>query len=949
MLLRSIFLVACVIATPSPGRVDNPRQVENEDSLLAMLVAARSVDEQKHLLESNAGIVTGELFDKLVEKLTELYNSENYSKALLLSECLIEIAERLGDTERLGSATHDAGRAYYGLGQFPKAVEAYRRSLRIMQAAYQTSSRNGLAKALIDTATAYKEMGDYAKAEDHARQSLRLATDSGNEYGIALGLLTVGSIEVKKGNSQAALGDLRKSRELFLKLDQKGYLADALTEIGNVHLQASNYKQAFYHYNLALEAAKVLNHRRKKRRILTNLGILYTDQGEYEKASEHFEQSRQLAREMNDRVGAVKNLVNIAASNLMQNKYEIARKYYLESLEGAEALNLREWVVTSQQGLASVLAAQGEYEPALEWLNKSLQNAELMGNKPRMAILLWEIAKLHISQKSYPQAIEFADRAEAFADQIIPEISYLARTVKGRAYLAQKDYGRASDNLTRAIAGIEQIRNQVAGREIAKQVFFENKVEPYHAMIQLLMEQNNPKSWPEALYFAEQAKGRVLLDVLHHRKVNSGATANVAEQRRSERGQAQSVSHEEINLLLPDAESALLEFVTTGDNSYLFVMTKNENSGTSGGANVDLRVYELRISSEALSKLCNKFRDMLASQDTDFFTVSRQLHDLLLGPAEQQLRGRKTLCIVPDGPLWDLSFQSLRSTERRYVIEDYAVFYAPSLSVLREMKAKTLNSRSRGSAESMTAAANSTRLLAFGEPYFNDLSKAFVTSHQKKEAAILTSKEKEVLALLQFYGPENSAVFRKGQASEKLFKSLAGRYNVIHLATEGILDNRNPMRSYVELAKDPGDAGEDGKLEVAELMNLDLRAELVVMSACHTARGRIGAGEGLIGMSWALSVAGAPTTVVSHWKVESDSTSELMIRFHEQLLSTNSENGSGVSKAEAMRQAAIGLIKNLNYSHPFFWAGFSVVGDGASVYRQPSRGKGIALGSKTAK
>ena len=110
-------------------------------------------------------------------------------------------------------------------------------------------------------------------------------------------------------------------------------------------------------------------------------------------------------------------------------------------------------------------------------------------------------------------------------------------------------------------------------------------------------------------------------------------------------------------------------------------------------------------------------------------------------------------------------------------------------------------------------------------------------------------------------------------------------------------------------------------------MNLDLNADLVVLSACDTARGRIGAGEGVIGLSWAFFVAGSPTTVVSQWSVESTSTTELMLQFHRNLKPlTNSS--SAASKAEALRQAQMKLLRDHRYKHPFFWAGFVVIGDG---------------------
>jgi CHAT domain-containing protein len=103
---------------------------------------------------------------------------------------------------------------------------------------------------------------------------------------------------------------------------------------------------------------------------------------------------------------------------------------------------------------------------------------------------------------------------------------------------------------------------------------------------------------------------------------------------------------------------------------------------------------------------------------------------------------------------------------------------------------------------------------------------------------------------------------------------------------------------------------------------------MVVLSACETGRGRIGAGEGLIGMSWALFVAGSATTIASQWKVESASTNELMLEFHRNLKSGSEDAQMQMTKARALQQAALKLMRDGRYAHPFYWAGFVVMGDG---------------------
>jgi hypothetical protein len=117
---------------------------------------------------------------------------------------------------------------------------------------------------------------------------------------------------------------------------------------------------------------------------------------------------------------------------------------------------------------------------------------------------------------------------------------------------------------------------------------------------------------------------------------------------------------------------------------------------------------------------------------------------------------------------------------------------------------------------------------------------------------------------------------------------------------------------YSHLALAEGGPGEDGLLEAWELMQLDLKADLAVLSPCETARGRIGAGEGMIGLSWAMFIAGQPSIVVSQWKVESAGTRDLMVDLHRSLIATKSKP----TKTQALRQAALKLMKNPSTSHP---------------------------------
>jgi CHAT domain-containing protein len=114
--------------------------------------------------------------------------------------------------------------------------------------------------------------------------------------------------------------------------------------------------------------------------------------------------------------------------------------------------------------------------------------------------------------------------------------------------------------------------------------------------------------------------------------------------------------------------------------------------------------------------------------------------------------------------------------------------------------------------------------------------------------------------------------------------------------------------------------GEDGLLEAWEIKRMKLHARLAVLSACETARGKISDGEGVIGLSWALFAAGCPSEVVSQWKVDSASNTDLMLKFHQRFR-------AGASAAEAMRDASLALAKDPRYRHPFYWAPFVAIGN----------------------
>ena len=602
----------------------------------------------------------------------------------------------------------------------------------------------------------------------------------------------------------------------------------------------------------------------------------------------------------------------------------------------------------------------GRYDKAFENLHKALQIREQSGDRGGMLLSLHYLGRLYQLQGRYAEMLDAGRRAAKLADN--REDQWIAEDRIGRALLALGQPAEARENFLAAIAIIESLRREVAGGEQQQQSFLERRLTPWLGMIDVHVAQGN---YAEALTFAEQSKARVLLDVLQSGRtnlrnswskeerqieaqlrqrlvtLNSQVTREgrrdkpdakrVAELKaeidkarleyedfetklyvahpelKVQRGEAPIVKAEELATLLPDSASALLEYVVGEEKTYLFVVTK-------GSKEADVRVYTLPIKRDELANRTEAFRKQLALRDLGFRASAAKLYELLLKPAAAQLVGRTNLIIAADNTLWDLPFQTLVNDANRFVIEDAAVAYAPSFTVLREMTRRR---------KIQSAHANPAALLALGNPSVgNEALKRTTLALRDGKLEPLPEAEEEVKALGRLYGATRSNVYVGADAREDRVKSEASRARILHFATHGILNNASPLYSHLALSE--GGAGEDGLLEAWELMQLDLQADLAVLSACETARGRVGAGEGMIGFSWAMFIAGVPSIVVSQWKVESAGTRDLMVNFHRGLLSTKSTP----TKTEALRQAALKLLKNPETSHPFYWGGFILVGDG---------------------
>jgi CHAT domain-containing protein len=892
-----------------------------EEDLAASLAAAPNATRES-IIEHNPELRSPALTRALIAQGNRLRTQGKFTEALDLFQLARAEAERAGDRAGVAATFRSVGTTKRMQGDYTAALDNYRQSLAIDEA---SGNKPGIAAALNSLANTEYLEGEFVKALEVYERSLALNVELRNTEGISNVLNNLGVIYSDQGNYLKSLESFQKSLALTAASDKLG-IASTLLNIGDLYRALGNYPLAIEYLRKALAQAEELHAKPVIWKAWESIGMAQRDRGDYAQALDSLQQALVILNSLRskDRISSILNEIGVVYYG--QRDYAHAFEFFRKSLETEQEIGVKN--PATFDNLARVYEAFGNHGKALEF-------AELAGNTARAS-----------------------DQNEAL---------WQARTTAGQIYLSLNQRDKARQAFAEAIRTIDALRNEVPGGESEVEEYFESRVAPYSAMIGLFVAENNAAA---AFDYAERAKGRVILEVLRSGRVkpNKAMTAPERQQERdltgalvalntqiarekirdkpdaarlsnlsarlgqarldreefqmglyaahpelkTQRGEAEVLGVDHARELLRDEKSALLEYAVTDNQVYLFVLTKG-----AADSPVDLRALTLPIKRSDLAARVEKFRQRLANHDLDYGESASDLHNLLIKPAAEQLRNKTTLVIVPDDVLWDLPFQALQPAPNRYLIEDYAISYAPSLTVLNEMIAKR---RQRQDNDQMV-------LLGIGNPWLGNQRVAGPGKvPMTEQLRPLPEAERQVKILGQLYGPGRSKIYIGAEAREERVKREAGRYRILQLATHAILNNANPMYSDVVLSQPAGDSTEDGLLEAWEIMNLDLDADLVVLSACDTARGRIGAGEGVIGLTWAFFVAGSPTTIVSQWSVESASTTELMLNFHRNLRTVDGAR-NGMTKAEALRQAQLKLLRTSRYRHPFFWAGFVVVGD----------------------
>jgi len=830
---------------------------------------------------------------------------------------------------------YSQGREYNRQKEYLKSVESFDSAIDLSR---QINSREHELKCLRQLSITYWDMSDLEKFFLLNEQGLKIAREINHKAEIGRALNNIGLYYSLSGSYSMSLIRYFEALDIARRSENSIGLSDNLNNIANVYMNLGNYEKSLEYLTEALKIDEQVGDERLVSMDFNNLGELYrrlaSKQGGTDylyKALEKFEKCLALAEKIGDKATEIISLNNIGNIFLNLNDYQNAYSFLQMGLTRSKESRNSESIGMILSNMGFVYLFQNKYIKAEQYFHEAIDN----GTKIGAINVLWE--------------------------------SYfgLGKTLERRNELSE-----AISCYRKSIELIDHVRSRIA-LDIQKAGYVRNKLKVYESLVALYyrMYRSNKSNEVIAEMFnaTEKAKSRALIDTLSASEFDIRDKLNpnlsIREKEISEKiannlklltiGNISDLKRGEIEQQLLDAENeytelisylrveipelaeivspnpysldyvkehllndetALIEYYLGEEQSFIFYVSKME-----------IRLSELPPLS-VIHQSIKAYLKMLSEPPRITYEserAARRLFEELLAPVLKDVPNNIShLIIIPDGSLFYMPFETLffGTTTTSLLVNRFSVSYMPSASSLLYLT--KLNRQTQAKKD----------LLAFGNP---DYSQSIVNriKKTKNSAQILLElykaldydfsplpySEKEVRKASKYFRKKNSNILLKNHATEEALKSLPLEdYRVIHFACHGFIDEIFPFRSALVLSLDDG-SKEDGFLQVREIYNLRLNAELVVLSACQTGRGRLEYGEGVLGLPRIFFYAGARSVLSTLWSIGDKPTAIFMEFFYKYL-------SKGYSKAKALRLTKLKMIES-KYSHPFYWAAFVLNGD----------------------
>ena len=863
--------------------------------------------------------------DRLLEQGLEQYRTSQFDAAIQSWQQALTLFREIKNRKAEGSVLNNLGLVYRDLGQYSKSIEYLEQSLAI---AREINDRQQEGTCLGNLGNAYAALGKYDKAMELYEQSLALARETQNRLGEGKVLGNLGNAYEFLGNYPKAIEYLQQRLEIALEIKDRRGEAAARGNLGRIYRNLGEYTKAFEYLQQWLAIAREIKDRKSEGRAVSNLGLLYHSFGDYTKAIDYHQQWLAIAREVKDREGEQIANSNLGIAYQALNEYDKAIEYAQQSLAIAREIKDREGEGKTLGNLGLAYRYLGDYPKAIEYIQQSLAIAREIKSRKSEGTNLGNLGIAYYSLRDYAKAIDYAQQWLAIAREI-KDLKSESRALNnlGLALYKSGNLTASEKILVEGIKAHESLRSKVGDDDANKVSIFEEQSRTYRHLQTVLIAQNKIDA---ALEIAERGRARAFVELLT-RRLSSNQT---------EPANSTPPTIEQIKQIAASQNSTLVQYSIIYDDFnvqekqqayeselYIWVI---KPTGEITFHRVDLKPL-WQQQNISLDELVQSSRDAIGVRGLSVIgIVSRpetqqkpqanlterlqQLHQLLIEPIANQLPmdSSDRVIFIPQKELFLAPFPAFQDKEGKYLVEKHTILTAPSIQVLELTRKQQQN---RGSRESGIGSGNA---LVVGNPTMPSIPPAI--GEKPQQLPSLPGAEQEALAIAPLLNTK--AIIGK-DATKTAIKQLMPKARIIHLATHGILDDVRGMGSALALAPSQGrfalspSENNDGLLTAEQILEMKLNAELVVLSACNTGRGRI-TGDGVIGLSRSLISAGVPSVVVSLWSVPDAPTASLMTNFYQNL--QNSPD-----KAQALRQAMLTTMKQ--HPNPRDWAAFTLIGE----------------------
>lgn len=899
-------------------------------------------------------------------------------KALSLLDQALEAAQKSGNRRTEGLIFNNYGLVYFNTGDRQKAADHYSIALDI---AREVHNLRGVAVSLSNLGNLYGAIGEKNKGIDYFMQALKIRQEIGDAREEAVIHNNIGALYVSMDMYDETLQYYQQALQLWKKAGDRAGEAATVHNIAFLYVWMGEYQKSLDSYDEALKLERSNSFRVGEGNTLTNLGFVYTLLGDYPKALDVYNRALTIQQEVQNRTTEASVLTYLGATYDLMGQPETALGYFEKALPIRRAVTDPYGEAITLNYIGRARLSLNQPQQALEACSQALPLVQRTESRRGEGLTLACIGEAHSANKSYDEAARYFDDSASMMHQI-GDRQGEAKALYGAARneWLRANYAAAENKVRAALDVTEELRSRLPGQDL-RSLYLASVRDYYDILIDSLMQQSAAAESPQsaaALQVSEHSRARALLDLLRegdvdirhgvdsallkknrllelrlnarierqvrllsgkHSETEAASLAAEIKDIYSEYQQAQArirdkspeyaaltqpppITLDGIQHGLLDADTQLLEYSLGEQRSYLWVVSRDQ-----------VKTFALPARNE-IERAAQAFLQLLKSGTAvESLNAGIRLTDLILRPAQGELRARR-LVIVTEGALQYIPFSALpdpASGDHRPLIVSRELVHLPSASVLAEIRREN-NHRAR---PQKTIAVFADPVFRPDDPRVTIVKAADVVTPAPRSAGHLMEaaenfqfprligSRREAALILGLVPPDKRKEAMDFEANRAT--AVGGelsQFRILHFATHGLVDANHPELSglVLSLVNRQG-ASQEGFLTLHDIYNLNLSADLVVLSACETALGKEIKGEGLIGLTRGFLYAGAARVVSSLWKVDDEATAELMKDFYRNLLERK------MAPAAALRAAQITVRSSKRWQSPYYWAAFVLQGE----------------------